>query len=87
LQRKEEQKPKLAIRIEVPDEARRERIAKTKYVGGYSLVNYFAEIEGTKLGIAITKDEIAGLVVNIQGVDYGLNTKLLVELIRGEIWI
>lgn len=87
LQRKEEQKPKLAIRIEVPDEARRERIAKTKYVGGYSVVNYFAEIEGTKLGIAITKDEIAGLVVNIQGVDYGLNTKLLVELIRGEIWI
>jgi hypothetical protein len=85
LQRKEEQKPKLAIRIEVPDEARRERIAKTKYVGGYSVVNYFAEIEGTKLGIAITKDEIAGLVINTQGVDYELNTKLLVELIKGEI--
>jgi hypothetical protein len=85
MQRKEEQKPKLAVRIEVPDEARRERISKTKYVEGYSVVEYFAEDGGAKIGVAITKDAIAGMVVNIQGVDYELNTKLLVELIKGEI--
>lgn len=85
LQRKEEQKPKLAVRIEVPVAARRERIAKTKYVEGYTVINYFADIEGTKLGIALTKDEIAGIIINIQGIDYRINTKELIELIKGEI--
>lgn len=83
--RAEQSRPSIAVRISVPDEARRESIAKTKYVEGYSVVNYFADIEGTKLGIAITQNEIAGMVVNIQGVDYELNTKLLVELIKGGI--
>lgn len=78
-------KPRLVVRLEVPDGARRERIAKTKYVEGYSVVEYFAEVDGVRLGLAKTKEDIAGLVVAVDGVDYLINNDELVKYVKQRI--
>lgn len=78
-------KPRLVVRLEVPDGARRERIAKTKYVEGYSVVEYFAEVDGVRLGLAKTKEDIAGLVVAVDGADYAINYDELVKYVKQRI--
>lgn len=78
-------KPRLVVRLEVPDELRRERIAKTKYVEGYSVVEYFAEVDGVRLGLAKTKEDIAGLVVAVDGADYAINYDELVKYVKQRI--